>query len=41
LIRKALNCDSELGKKARERIEEAFPLAKRQSKLLELIKDLE
>jgi len=41
LINKALNCDSELGKKARERIEEAFPLAKRQSKLLELIKDLE
>jgi len=41
LINKALNCDSGLGKKARERIEDVFPLAKRQSKLLELIKDLE
>ncbi len=40
-INKALNSDSELGKRARERIEKVFPLAKRESRLLELIEDLE
>jgi len=41
LISRALNSDSKLGKKARERIENLFPIAKRQNRLLELIEDLE
>ena len=41
LINKALTSDSELGKKARERIEKVFPLAKRESELLELIENVE
>jgi len=41
LINKALNSDWELGKKARERIENLFPMTKRQNELLGLIEDLE
>jgi glycosyltransferase involved in cell wall biosynthesis len=40
LIRKALNSSPEAGQKARERIENLFPLAKREEKLLDLIADL-
>ena len=40
LIRKALNSSPEAGRKARERIENLFPLAKREEKLLDLVDDL-
>ncbi len=40
LIRKALDTDSGAGQKARERIENLFPLAKREEKLLDLMDSL-
>ena len=41
LIQQALNSDAELGKRARKRIRELFPLKKREKALLELLEQLD
>ncbi len=41
LIKRALNSDSSLGKKARERIKRLFPLKKREEVLLQIIENLQ